>query len=424
MLARTLKLKPTKKQESVFEELFWVATGAWNYLVRKIALDARDGRFYSYEDLTMLIGGHGAKCGLNQQSLQKIAKDVLQSFQEHWRGKKGRPKLKGRRNRLSSVPYKQGVRWVDRTHLYLPSLGGVKFRHRGKLPEGRIKQARLCRKPRGWYLTLFIEAEPRKVTPKGNDSVGVDLGYLPESLATLAIFHEDGTEPCEKIPHPREQQRLQQRLAQAQRGGGKLQGKIQQRLTNARRHRNHEVSRMLVERFQVISISRDNLKGLQRLMGRSVLSAAHGQLTTMTETKGRQAGWVVQKPESKHSTRRCSDCKSLTGPTGLQGLKVRQWRCVGCGAQWDRDCNSGRNAHFAGAVAQALREQGRPCVRKSEKCVGRSGRIPHTFTNSPQTVLVWGLARGGAHPPAWLESSLRGEALVLVLLPPFSGGSS
>jgi transposase len=81
-------------------------------------------------------------------------------------------------------------------------LGLLKFRHSGALPEGNIKAARLCRKPRGWYLTLFVDAEPRPVPLVCDGEVGVDLGY--ETLATLAPVNG----PAEKVPHPRERHRL------------------------------------------------------------------------------------------------------------------------------------------------------------------------------------------------------------------------
>jgi len=44
----------------------------------------------------------------------------------------------------------------------------------------------------------------------------------------------------------------------------------------------------------------------------------------------------------------CSDCLSRKGPTGLSGLKVRQWVCSACGAVHDRDINSAKITLIAG----------------------------------------------------------------------------
>jgi len=47
--------------------------------------------------------------------------------------------------------------------------------------------------------------------------------------------------------------------------------------------------------------------------------------------------------DSKYTTMTCSNCWSRTGPTGLDGLGVRSWRCSACGAQHaDRDQNSAK----------------------------------------------------------------------------------
>lgn len=110
-----------------------------------------------------------------------------------------------------------------------------------------------------------------------------------------------------------------------------------------------------MERFREIHFSRDNLRGLQRLMGKSVLSAGHGQLITITQAKSSRAGRIVTEPHSKNPTRRCNSYQSLTGPTGLTGLKVRRWTCSACGAHHDRDENAVVDARIAGAVL-ALRE--------------------------------------------------------------------
>jgi len=44
----------------------------------------------------------------------------------------------------------------------------------------------------------------------------------------------------------------------------------------------------------------------------------------------------------------CSVCGAVSGPTGLAGLSVRQWRCKDCGSLHDRDINASRNTLLAG----------------------------------------------------------------------------
>lgn len=51
---------------------------------------------------------------------------------------------------------------------------------------------------------------------------------------------------------------------------------------------------------------------------------------------------------SKFSTKTCSACGSLSGPTGYAGLSARQWTCADCGAVHDRDVNAAVNTLIAG----------------------------------------------------------------------------
>jgi putative transposase len=46
--------------------------------------------------------------------------------------------------------------------------------------------------------------------------------------------------------------------------------------------------------------------------------------------------------DPKYTTMTCSNCWSRTGPTGLDGLVVRSWKCNFCGTQHDRDVNSAK----------------------------------------------------------------------------------
>jgi putative transposase len=69
---------------------------------------------------------------------------------------------------------------------------------------------------------------------------------------------------------------------------------------------------------------------------------------TRLESKAQRAGRTFARVDRYFpSTRLCSVCGALTGPTGLEGLKVREWVC-GCGAVHDRDVNAEINIRREG----------------------------------------------------------------------------
>jgi len=72
-------------------------------------------------------------------------------------------------------------------------------------------------------------------------------------------------------------------------------------------------------------------------MAKSVLDAGWGMLRTYLQYKSQQAGRTFQIVNERNSSRTCSNCDALTGPQGVNGLRVRRWTCAACGVSHDRE---------------------------------------------------------------------------------------
>lgn len=252
-----------------------------------------------------------------------------------------RPHLKSRRRRLSSIPYdnwRAGRAVIKGGRIRIPQLGDVRF-CRQAIPEGHIGTARLVKRASGWCLCLFIQVEPQPIAATANGEVGIDPGF--SSLLTFSTG--------EKVDHPREFEADEQRLGMAQRGHRKqLAARLQERIRNRRKNRNHHLSRRLVAENALIAFSNDDHSAIARTFGKSVASSGHYQLRQQLAYKSLTGGRRYVEVASRNSTRTCSACGALTGPTGWRGLKVRRWDCSACGAHHDRDCNAAINALIAG----------------------------------------------------------------------------
>jgi IS605 OrfB family transposase len=213
---------------------------------------------------------------------------------------------------------------------YLPGIGKIKF-YKQEIPTGKIKMSRIIKKPSGWYLALWIDAEHIFTVKDTDKAVGIDPGF--NTLLTLL----DGT----KYENPRELRKGESRQAPPQRGKrNKLAARLLEKQTNRRNDRNHKISRKLVENYKIIKYSNDNFKGLARIHGKSVSEASLGNLIDMITYKGRLGGRDVISVNSRYTTMTCSACGAKTGPRGWSGLAVRIWECSACGAVHDRDINS------------------------------------------------------------------------------------
>ncbi|MCK9520598.1 MAG: transposase [Dehalococcoidia bacterium] len=339
MIQHQLKLRPNAKLEKQLDEWLWILTGVYNWAIRKIENDAADKIYYSPKRFQNLLAGHSKKVGVPSHVIQGTLSVAYTAWQRCFRKIAGKPKLKGARRPLNNIPFPDPISAPDGNYIGLLGLGRVRF-NKQRLPEGRIKCGRLVKKASGWHLCLFIDAEPNQIIRTGQGEIGIDPGF--KDLLTLSTG--------EKIEHPRELEAAAKRLAQAQRGKNKkLAARISERVANRRKDRNHKLSRRLVAENTKIIFSADSHKIVAKKFGKSVSSSGHAQLRSMLKYKSLTGGTQYIEVSPKNSTRTCSACGCLSGPTRLKGLKVRHWVCSMCGTSHDRDINAAVNTLSAGA---------------------------------------------------------------------------
>jgi putative transposase len=332
MIIRTLKLKPTKVQEATLNQWLWHLTGVWNWAVRKIGNDAHDKVYHSPKGFHNLLANHSDRLEIPSHALQGVLSQAHLAWQRCFRKLAKKPRLKGQRNRLNSIPFPDPIKPPKDNRIAIPGIGKIRY-HKQDLPEAKIKCGRIVKRASGWYLCLWLDTVHTFSVKDTDKAIGIDPGF--HTLLTLS----DGT----KIENPRELRKGALRLAQAQRGHDKrLSARLQERQANRRNNRNHKISRWLVENYKTIYYSDDNFKAMARRFGKSISEAALGNLIGMVNYKNRIGGRKSVPVNSFRSTMTCSACGALTGPTGLSGLAVRQWVCSACGAVHDRDGNSSR----------------------------------------------------------------------------------
>ena len=342
MITRKLKLKLNKAESAKAEGLLFQLTGVINWALRTLELDAKGGIFHSYEGLARLTSGQAKQVGINAQVFQQALKQAVRAWEDHKFKGKGKPRLKGIRNKLNTFVFPQDCRRNGDKHIKVPAFGILRT-HEQSIPDGRIRQCRFLKKPSGWYAVLTLDCEREKIIVTDKQVNGADPGF--STLLTLS----NG----KKYAHPKELQHSLIQLGKLQRGKAKKKtARLHERITNQRLDRNHKLSLELVQTNEVLYISKDNHQAVAKRFGKSVASSAHGQLKRLISYKSSSCGRTMVEVPSKYSTQTCSACKALTGPRGLSGLKVRKWTCS-CGATHDRDVNAAINTLIAGIAIHA-----------------------------------------------------------------------
>jgi putative transposase len=329
-----LKLRLTGAQKKKQRAWLPILGSIFNFGIRKIELNARNKIYFSARDFQNLLAGHSEKLEIPSHTIQGVLSRAHDAWQRCFKGLARKPRLKGMRRPLNSIPFPDPIKApVDGK--ILPGFGRVRF-HKQWIPEGKIKCGRLVKRASGDYLCLFIDAQPKAIERTGEARVGIDPGF--KDLITLSTG--------EQIAHPQESRNGEKRFGQAQRGHDrKLAGRLQERIKSRRKDRNHKLSRRLVAENCFLQ---DNHRAVAKRFGKSVGDSAHGGLRIQLSYKSLAGGTELIFPENRNSTRTCSTCGAITGPTGLAGLKVREWDCGACGAHHERDVNAARNALISG----------------------------------------------------------------------------
>ena len=166
-------------------------------------------------------------------------------------------------------------------------------------------------------------------------AVGIDLGLkttatCSDGLTLAAGQFYRGIEP---------------KIAQAQRRGHKRQAKrLHLKAKNRRKDALHKFSTAIVREHGAIYIGDvSSVKLAKTRMAKSVLDSGWGMLKQMILYKGHRAGVIAEIVNERNTTRACSYCGALSGPTGVSALDVRTWDCSSCGTSHDRDSNAAMN---------------------------------------------------------------------------------
>ena len=280
--------------------------------------------------------------------------------------------------RWSSVEYPDAKCWkIDggtRKHagvgrLYLKGVGQVRFRGSRRGIRG-VPRTLIVRRVAGKYrmcVTYVLEPEYGPPAPRTPRDIGVDVGV------TEVVALSDGT----LFPNPREARRAsaklaeaQQDLARKQRGSNRRKRAVERvacqhrKIVMQRQNRNHQISRVIVNRadgglivFEDLKIGNmtarvkprpdpdnpgqflPNGQAAKSGLNREIHAAGWSQLRQMAGYKAEEAGTRLVVVNPAFTSQTCHECGHIS-PENRHGTK---FCCVKCGHTGHADVNAAKN---------------------------------------------------------------------------------
>jgi IS605 OrfB family transposase len=371
---RTLRLKVKRECYGWLNAAAVEVNQVWNW-ANATSIDAADrnrrahARFLSGFDLCSLAAGA-------TEYFERIGSDTIQRICTEYALKRKAAKRARLRFRVSRGA-RRSLGWVPFKAASLKRKGvclrfcGKHFRvfERATLDAVKWRDGCFAQDAVGdWWLCLpVLVPGVSSLAPRA--AVGIDLG-----LKEIAV-----TSDGERLEAGRWTGRFAAQLASAQRRGHKHHSKrIHRKAARCRADALHKFSRKVVDTYQNIVVGDVSTSALVRTrMAKSVLDAGWGMLRAQLLYKGEHAGRSVMVASERNTSRTCSSCGALSGPQGVNGLRVRSWICCECGDSHDRDVNAARLILLRAEVSASVRgnESSPPSARRAGHSRPREARI-------------------------------------------------
>ena len=367
ILAKKVRLYPTKEQEQKLWQSIGTARFIYNYTLAKQEENYRNGgKFISdgviRKELTQLKKSELSWLNKVSNNVTKQAvKDACNGYKRFFEGLANKPKFKSRKKSKASF-YNDPIKLkVKEKKVLIEKVGWIKTNE--QIPvEVKYNNPRITYDNKYWYISVGVEVN--KIQEELTDiSLGVDLG-----LKDLAIC-SDG-KVFKNINKTKEVKKLEKRLKHKQRqisrkyklnkimkGGSsqfiktknieKLENTtklIHRKLTNIRNNYLHQVTtsivknkpnRIVIEDLNVSGMMKN--KHLSDSVRKQCFNKFKKYLTYKTELNGIE---LVVADRFYPSSKTCSKCGFIKRDLKL---KDRIYRCPHCGAVIDRDYNASLN---------------------------------------------------------------------------------
>jgi putative transposase len=353
-MMRTYKfrIEPTKEQERKIDETMMYCRRLYNAcLEQRITAYKTSKTSVTYYTQKKELPELKTFCpeykSVHSQVLQNVVERLDKAYQAFFRRvqngekKAGFPRFKGS-NRYHSFTYPQSGFKLDDKYITLSKIGKIRVKQHRQV-EGNIKTCTVLVKNYKYYVCLSCEIQDRPML-FGNRIVGVDLG-----IKHLAVTSDGQFFPSPKYLHKSEKQlkKLQRTVSRRKKGSKRrkkavaLFAKKHESISNQRKNNAHQVSRQLVNQYDVIAFEDLEITNMLKnhTLAKSISDAGWNKLIQYTTYKAESAGKRVVLVDPKNTSQECSNCHEMVQKT----LAVRIHQCYLCGFECDRDVNASIN---------------------------------------------------------------------------------
>lgn len=292
-------------------------------------------------------------------ALQNTTEDLSTAYNNFFRSLKGQ-----RRGKKMEPPH-----FKKRSNQQSYRTRGIKITEKGlKLPkikshininlhqpiQGTIKSATITKTPSGKYFVSILCESDVELMPMSGREVGIDMGLKELAILSNGIKFEHPEQQLAKTKQLLKKQ--QKKLSRKIRGSKKYErtrisvAKKHEQITKIRNNYYHNISKYLVSNYDAIYVEDLNVCGMMRnrCLSRKIAESSWSTLSSMIEYKCSWYGKTYYRINRwTPSSKTCSNCGHKLDSLSLE---VRNWTCLSCNTNHDRDINAAMNIKNTGQI--------------------------------------------------------------------------
>ena len=374
------ELMPKQEQKTLLDKHFGCIRYVFNHFLNErkeqYQADKRSDNYYAQAaTLTELKKNENTIWlkEVNSQSLQFALRCLDTAYVNFFRGNAKFPRFKSKKNKNTfTIP--QFAKLIN-NKLHIPKFKeGIKCIVHREI-KGKIGKCTISKTPTGKYFVSILSEEQYQPKEKTNKICGIDLGLKDFAITSDGIKYKNNR--YTKY-YERKLVKSQQHLSQKVNGSNSYEKQrrktalIHEKIGNSRMDNLHKVSYKLISDYDIIALEDLNVKGMVKnhKLAKHISDASWGTFVRLLEYK---ADWndkqVVKINRWYPSSKTCCECGWIKQDLDLS---MREWTCLSCGTQHDRDMNASKNIlregikiiHSAGTVENTGGDLNKTSVKK------------------------------------------------------------
>ena len=387
-----IALQPNNRQATYFKQACGTARFAYNWALAEWKRQYEAGEKPTWQKLDAKLNRikHSDFPWMRDVTMQATQNSLMNlgaAFQNFFAGRARYPKFKRKFQhdsfKLSNLNFA-----VDGSRIRIPKLGWVRMREALRF-SGKLISCTISRRSDKWFASSVVDTEPVLKPAENQGAVGIDLGLT--TFATLSNGQKIAApKPLAKLLP--KLKRLSRALSRKQKGGKNREkariklARLHLRIWNVRQDFLHKLTSDLTRRYSTICVEDLNVSGMLRnhSLARAISDVGWYEFRRQLEYKAAMRGTNLVFADCFFaSSKLCSACghKMEQMP-----LSVRQWKCLRCGAEHERDVNAAinlRNLAVSSTVTACGEESSGLLATASETVLCEAGNTIWSIGREP-----------------------------------------